>query len=78
MENRNCSVRFRAKKSYLEQPIQYLYPLELNCDVNPVKSNTKIDETKLNTKAKEFRPKRTAAAIAKLKIQDITNEENSE
>ena len=58
-------------KSQLERPIQYLYPLELNCDVNLVKSNTKIDETKLNIKAKEFRPKQNAAANAKLIIQEI-------
>ena len=67
-----------AGKSYLERPIQCVYPLELNCDVNPVKSNTNTDETKPNIKAKEFRPKRNAAAIAKLKIRkDIINEENS-
>ena len=58
-------VRLRAGKSYLEQPIQYLYPLELNCDKNRIKSITKIDETKLNAKAKKFRPKRNSAAIAK-------------
>ena len=40
-----------------------------------MESNTEIAETKLNVKVKEFRPKRNAAAIAKLKIQeDITNE----
>ena len=34
---------------------------------------------KLNIKAKEFRPKQNAAAIAKLKIQeDIITKENSE
>ena len=72
-------VRLRAGKSYLERPIQCLYSLESNCEVNPVKSNTNIDPTKLNIKAKEFRPKRNAAAIAKLKIQeDIKNKENSE
>ena len=72
-------VHLRAGKSYLERPIQCLYTLELNCDVNLVKSNTSIDETNLNIKAKDFRPKRNAAAIAKLKIQeDIKNKENSE
>ena len=72
-------VDLRAGKSYLERPIQCLYTLELNCDVNLVKTNTNIDETKLNIKAKDFRPKRNAAAIAKLKIQeDIINEENPE
>ena len=40
-------VQLGAGRSYLEWPIQYIYPLELNCDVNPVKSNTKRDETKL-------------------------------
>ena len=64
-------VRLLAGKSYLEQSIQFLYPLELTCDVNPVKSDTNIDETKLNIKAKEFRPKRNAAVIAKLKIQEV-------
>ena len=50
----------------------------MNCDVNTVKSNTNTDETKPNIKAKAFRPKRNAAAIAKLKIRkDIINEENS-
>ena len=72
-------VRLRAGKSYLERPIQCLYPLKLNCDVNPVKSNTNIAETKLNIKAKEFRAKRNPAVIAKLKMQeDIINKENSE
>ena len=61
-------VRLREGKSYLEQPIQCLYQLEWNCEVNPVQSNLNIDDTKLNIKAKELRPKRNAAAIAKLKI----------
>ena len=68
-----------ALERAIEQPIQCLYPLKLNCDVNPVKSNTNIAETKLNIKAKEFRAKRNLAVIAKLKIQeDIINKENSE
>ena len=50
-------VHLRAGKSYLEQPIQCLYPLELDGDVNPVKSNKNIDEAKLSNKAKEFGPK---------------------
>ena len=51
----------------------------MNCDVNPGKRNTNIDEPKLHIKAKEFRPKRNAATIAKLKIQeDIINEESLE
>ena len=32
-------VCLRAGKSYSERPIQCLYPLKLNCDVNPAKSN---------------------------------------
>ena len=71
-------ICLHAGKSYLERPIQCLYPLELNCDVNPVKRNTNTDETKPNIKAKEFRPKWNDAVIAKLKIRkDIMNEENS-
>ena len=41
-------VRLRAGKSYLEQPIRCLQPLELSCDVNPEKSDTNIEKTKLN------------------------------
>ena len=71
--------RLRSGKGHLERPIQCLHPLELKCQINPGKSNANIDETKLNIKAKEFRPKRNAAAIEKLKTQeDIINEENSE
>lgn len=36
-------VCLSAGKSYSEQTIQNLYSLELNCGVNPVKRNTKID-----------------------------------
>ena len=69
-------VRLPAGKSHLERPIQCLYQLELNCSVNPVKSNTNIDETKPNIKAKEFRAERKAAAIAKFKIQEDTINSN--
>ena len=36
------------------------------------KQHRYIDETKRNIKVKEFRPKRNAAAIAKLKIKEDT------
>ena len=47
-------VCHRAGKSYLEQPIKYLYPLELDCDANLVESNPKIHDTKILNKMRFF------------------------
>ena len=72
------AARLRAGKSYLERPIQHLYPLELTCDITPTsKSNDKkSSDSELNANASEFKPKRNAAAIARLKMQDdFENEE---
>ena len=51
------TVQLRSRKSFIQQPIQYLYPLELNCDIKREK------EKELNVEATLFRQKRTAAAI---------------
>ena len=42
------AVRLRAGKSFLERPIQHLFPLELSCDLKPKKQ--------LDVQAKEFVP----------------------
>ena len=77
METRCCSsdddgviraVKLRAGKSFLERPIQFLYPLELSCDMQP-------PETRLNVEAKEFAPKRKAAISAQENIRKIAEEE---
>jgi hypothetical protein len=62
------AVKLRAGKSFLERPIQFLYPLELSCDMEPPK-------TRLNVEAKEFAHKRKAAISAQGNIRKIAEEE---
>ena len=72
-ENVFRAVGLLTAKKYLERQIQLLYPMELNC--NTVRNT----ETKLNPNVEEFRPslpKRTTAAVAKVKIRDIQQEDN--
>jgi uncharacterized protein YwbE len=57
-------AKVRAGKGTLERAVQQLYPLELSCD------RTGEQRPNLRPEAPEFRPKRNAAAIARLKIQD--------
>ena len=56
----------QVRTKFLTRPIQLLYTLELHCDnsVREVKRTRRAD-------AKEFRPRRNAAAIADGRIQDI-------
>ena len=63
-------ARVKTANGELKRPIQYLYPLELTCDVENFK---KPDPT-----APTFVPRATrdAAAAARLRMQDIvTNDE---
>ena len=62
------AVKLRAGKSLLERPIQFLYPLELSCDMETPK-------TRLNVEAKEFAPKRKAVISAQENIRKIAEEE---
>ena len=64
------SVRLRAGKSFLERPIQHLYPLELSCDRTAVVLNRS-----LNPKAPVFRSKRDAAVAANVRIQNQAEDE---
>jgi hypothetical protein len=57
-------AKVRAGKGTLERAVQQLYPLELSC------GRTGEQRPNLRPEAPEFRPKRNAAAIARLKIQD--------
>ena len=52
-------------KSYLERPIQFLYPMELHC------ATKKPNQGELNPQAREFRPRRRAAVEALRSIQDM-------
>ncbi len=64
------AVRLRAGKSFLERPIQHLYPLELSCDLKA--------KNQLDVQAKEFKPKRMAAEAARENIRIIAAEEQSD
>ena len=58
------AVKLRAGKSYLERPVQHLYPLELSCN------KCDVQPTKLNGEAPPFCPRRDAAAAENLGIQE--------
>jgi hypothetical protein len=64
-------VRLRAGKSYMERPVQHLFPLELSCDM-PSKSK---ENTVLDVHAPEFRPKRKTAEAARELFKNIAAEE---
>ena len=66
------AVRLKAGKSFLERPIQHLYPLELTCDM-PAKRGTP-----LNAEAQVFGPTRQAAAVAQERIRAMMNAEDED
>ena len=73
-------VRIKTARGFLERPVQLLYPLELHCDVNTNdeiqlgKTKDGNENVKLNPEASTFRPKRTAAAIASIKLNDMIDD----
>ena len=66
-------AKLKAGKLTLEQAVQHLYPLELQCD-----NATVTGTMKLNADAREFRPRHDAAAIATLSMRDQAKEDNQE
>ena len=56
----------------LERAIQYLYPMELSCNLT---TETGENSASLNINAREFIPERTAAVEAKLQIKDAAEYE---
>ena len=64
------SVRLRPGKSYLERPIQHLYPLELSCD-----RTADVPNRTLNPQAPVFRSTRDAAVAARVRIQSQAEDE---
>ena len=66
------AVKLRAGKTYMERAFQHLYPLKLSCDIQPEKPSI------LSGNAEEFHPRRNAAAIARIKINDAAAEESEE
>ena len=78
-DNEIRGVQVKTSTGFLERPIQLLYPLELHC--NDFRSSTKHANNKLkklNVKAREFTPKRTASAIASVRIKDMVNQESGD
>ena len=54
----------------LRVAIQQLYPLELSCD-----RHIPASQAGMNPEAAPFRPRRDAAVAARLRVQDISQEE---
>jgi len=63
-------AKLRAGKSYVERAIQQLYPLELSCD-----RQLPASQAGMNPEAAPFRSRRDAAVAARLRLQEITQEE---
>lgn len=63
-------AKLRAGKSYMERAIQQLYPLELLCD-----RQMPAPQAGMNPEAAPYRPRRDAAVAARLRLQEITQEE---
>ena len=63
------AVKLRAGKTYLERPINHLYPLELSCD------RTAPVQVSLDPDAPSFRPRRDAAVAAQHRIQEVAEVE---
>ena len=61
-------AKLRAGKGILERAVQQFYPLELSC-------NCEKPKPALRAQAPEFQPRRTAAAVARLRIQDEAEED---
>ena len=67
------AVGLRTGKNYLERPMQLLYQMELHC------CTVRNTDTILNPIVEEFRhsrPKRTTAAVTKVKNRDIQPEDD--
>ena len=64
------AVRLRAGKLYLERAIQHLYSLGLSYDMKaPTQEHT------MDAEAKEFRPRRNANEMARVRINDLANDD---
>ena len=54
----------------MERAIQQLYPLELSCD-----RQMPAPQVRMNPEAAPFHPRRDAAVAARLRLQEITQED---
>ena len=58
-------VQLETANGALDRLVQFLYPLDLACDMKPMTENVT-----LNPRAPEFRPKRGAANVRIRQIQE--------
>lgn len=65
-------VELKTVTGFIERPVQLVYPLELDCDINATGK-----QTSMNPNAPEFLPKRGAAVAADLRIKEIQQSEDS-
>ena len=65
------AVRLRAGKSYLERPVQHLFPLELSCD----RTADETQLTALDVDAPAFAHKLGASQVAEERIREIAEVE---
>lgn len=66
-------AKLRTGKGYRERAVQHIYPLELLCDM----TKTAEKETQnLDKNAEVLKPKRDAAAAAKIRMQSIAKTED--
>jgi hypothetical protein len=64
----------RSRKTTIDRPIQDLYPLELSTE--STKEDDREEPKRLDPGAREFRPRRAAAVLAKEKIKLWTADED--
>ena len=68
------AVELKTSNGIIERPVQFLYPLELECDITSVVRET----NQLNPEAPQFRPRRDAAAAAEVRVKQIQAMEDNE
>jgi hypothetical protein len=67
-------ARMRSRKTTIDRSIQDLYPLELSTE--STKKDDRVEPKSLDPGAREFRPRRAAAVLAKEKIKLWTADED--
>jgi hypothetical protein len=68
------AARLRSGRDRLERAVQYLYPLELSCDLYK-ENDGENKPAELNPEAPKFKPKRQAAVEARKRISEQLNDE---
>ena len=68
------AVRLKTKNGAIERPVQHLYPMELSCDSFP----KKLKELDVEAPVFEPRPRRAAAETARVRIQEMIEDEQSD